>query len=176
MTTNIQTPIALNAAKPSVHELAEQLADALEYHPDGNSLNAVVETLGGEIIERDLFELSDSDDGSIDILSVDDFKIYVQSFVSEARKRFTIAHELGHYFLHYQIKLSGEGRFQASRYTEGKTDRAEWEANWFAAGFLMPESKFREAHEEFKGSHSRVAEHFEVSLAAAKYHARYHGI
>lgn len=175
MSSCIHTPKPLNISKPAVHQFAESVADALHY-TDYRSLEEVVGNLGGEIIEQDIFDLSSTDDGSIDVRALTDFTIYVQDFVSSARKRFTIAHELGHYFLHYQVVLKGEGQFRASRYTDGETDRAEWEANWFAAGFLMPRPEFLAAQSELNQSLTRVAERFGVSLAAARFHAKYYDI
>jgi Zn-dependent peptidase ImmA (M78 family) len=62
-----------------------------------------------------------------------------------ARKRFTIAHELGHYFLHdrsevFLDKTSGKPRIVANRDPLSKegTDVREIEANLFAAELLMP--------------------------------------
>ena len=55
------------------------------------------------------------------------------------RKRFTIAHELGHLFLH----LDGDGEYVDTaldlfRGEEGGPRAQEWEANRFAAALLMP--------------------------------------
>lgn len=73
---------------------------------------------------------------------------------SERRRRFTVAHELGHYFLHDRNEpfLDGPtGRFRimarddVSR--EG-TDPREIEANLFAAELLMPTERIRADLEE----------------------------
>lgn len=55
---------------------------------------------------------------------------------AEARLRFTCAHELGHVLLHSRIKAP---RFRdADPEDETTFDRYEWQANRFAAAFLMP--------------------------------------
>ncbi len=57
------------------------------------------------------------------------------------RKRFTIAHELGHFFLHEQEGLHVDRRFRIdlrdSNSSQGESDK-EKEANLFAAELLMP--------------------------------------
>lgn len=71
--------------------------------------------------------------------------IYVEASDSPARKRFTIAHELGHYLLHYRDQdvehIDTSDNFRTvlepdAHWTEDR--RREWEANAFAAALLMP--------------------------------------
>lgn len=62
------------------------------------------------------------------------------------RKHFTIAHELGHYFLNHQ--LNNAFLFcSKSDVLEGgyQSDPIEREANYFASCFLMPEDKIKPA-------------------------------
>lgn len=59
----------------------------------------------------------------------------------ENRRRFTIAHELGHYLLHEQEKLHVDRRFQINLRDENSSkgeSEEEKEANLFAAELLMP--------------------------------------
>jgi len=55
--------------------------------------------------------------------------------------------------------------------TDRVQQRAEWEANWFAASFLMPSDDFRVVFRGSSGSISRVASKFTVSEPAAKIRA-----
>lgn len=80
--------------------------------------------------------------------SADQFGIfYSDSFSSEGFRRFTVAHELGHYFLdgHCEhIFADGKIRHQSdSGFTSD--DHCEREADTFAAALLMPETLFRTA-------------------------------
>jgi len=88
------------------------------------------------------------------------------------RKRFTIAHELGHHFLH----LLSDGEFvdgEANLFRQPQDDqqgltpdrRREIQANMFAAALLMPEDAVRS---EWKKSRSvdELARKFNVSEAA----------
>ncbi|MEM6603185.1 MAG: ImmA/IrrE family metallo-endopeptidase [Pseudomonadota bacterium] len=65
--------------------------------------------------------------------------IYVNAGHSHTRKRFTAAHELGHYVLHRdQI---GDGITDDALYRSRLSNPTEWEANRFAADILMPRDK-----------------------------------
>lgn len=72
--------------------------------------------------------------------------IGVNESESEERKRFTIAHELGHLFLHKNAVNYDQGGimlFRDGHSSEG-TDLREVQANRFAAELLMPEPSIRE--------------------------------
>jgi Zn-dependent peptidase ImmA (M78 family) len=101
-----------------------------------------------------------------DTISVEgphDFKIRLMGTDGPLRHRFTIAHELGHYFLHSK---QGKKPIQVGR--DGSNTRLEWEANWFAAAFLMPEPAFREAAKLWKNDPLGLAGKFLVSVEAVK--------
>src|SRR5690606_28354816 len=84
---------------------------------------------------------------SMVVRNAKDFTIYIPPFTSERRDRFTIAHELGHYFLHYRIpKLSKEVTFGRTGGTASET-----QANVFASNLLMPKSRFQKVHCEVNG-------------------------
>jgi Zn-dependent peptidase ImmA (M78 family) len=53
--------------------------------------------------------------------------------------------------------------------------RAEWEANWFAAAFLMPSDAFRRTFDVYKDV-ARTAAAFGVSEQAAEIRARSIGL
>ena len=67
-----------------------------------------------------------------------DQEIYVAEDEAPNRKAFTVAHELGHYFLHENKKTDVFLREQILNLTEENREN-EKEANWFAASLLMPE-------------------------------------
>lgn len=66
--------------------------------------------------------------------------VYIAACNDDARHRFTIAHELGHYFIHDDLT-------KFSRCPMGATIPAyqdpEWQANVFASAFLMPKNLIR---------------------------------
>lgn len=94
--------------------------------------------------------------------------IGVNSMHHPNRQRFTIAHELGHYFLH---RDHGDFVDQALFRKELQSDRREFEANSFASRLLMPASDFQDASRRFNADLDLVAKQFGVSAAAAKFRA-----
>lgn len=62
--------------------------------------------------------------------------IVVNKTHHERRRRFTLAHELGHYLLHFD---KNEDTFHRDRRSSQGKDRFEIQANDFAAQLLMPE-------------------------------------
>lgn len=71
--------------------------------------------------------------------------IMVNSNIENAgRRNFTIAHELGHYFLCHKL-MNGQC-FDSDIFEDGTAvDTIEREANYFASCLLMPESKIKSA-------------------------------
>jgi Zn-dependent peptidase ImmA (M78 family) len=90
----------------------------------------------------------------------------------DARRRFTIAHELGHFFLEH------EGR----RFAEPSDENPPQEraANRFAAGLLMPEDWLRAAWDDYRDNPDHrpdiIAEMFGVSSEALKVRLKELGI
>ena len=164
------TPKSSSLSKASVHKLAESVASQLGYKPGGD-LNEVVAKLGGKITIKDFWNSSLTDSGAIVIQDSGEFEIFVSADTSIERDRFTITHEMGHYILHFmwpRKKGVRVGPMVATRYGTG---RPEWEANWFAAAFLMPELEFSTKYAEFGGDINSLADYFGVSQAAAKVRA-----
>lgn len=133
-------------------------------------LNAVLLGINGTVEYVDSGEHAESSrvepDGT--------FRILLPNFTSRRRDRFTVAHELGHFFLHFLYfgpELGVEARFN-----RGGKDRLETEANLFAASLLMPEDKFKDVWAESDGEAIRVAEWFEVSVLAAEIRAKVLGL
>jgi Zn-dependent peptidase ImmA (M78 family) len=102
------------------------------------------------------------------------FSIFVNANEPPARKRFTIAHEIGHQLLHMSGQLDTEfiDTLDNFRTTESPLDegwsperRKEWEANVFAASLLMNEELVRERWVNCQDT-SRIAWMFQVSTTA----------
>lgn len=96
------------------------------------------------------------------------YEIKVNRHDSRGRQRFTVAHELAHYFLHRdQI---GNGVSDDALYRSTLSDAREAEANRLAAEVLMPKEKVLEAAREYVGLHedraAKLADIFEVSEIA----------
>ena len=89
----------------------------------------------------------------------------------ERRRRFTIAHEIGHFVLHPSRQRSERGGLV------NQSGRAvEREADAFAAELLMPEDLVRDAVREHGVDSKRLADRFEVSLQAMQTRLRRLGL
>jgi|APTNR8051073442_1049403.scaffolds.fasta_scaffold01888_7 Zn-dependent peptidase ImmA (M78 family) len=161
--------------KRQVYSLAESVANQLEHKP-GDDIHALVERIGGTVTVQDTLMEDPERSGSLYVDAHDDFRIIVPAHTSGVRDRFTIAHELGHYVLHYVWKHShGENPPERMYALRKGSERVEWEANWFASGFLMPEAHFREAFQRLRNV-AAVAAELDVSLPAAEIRARQLGL
>jgi Zn-dependent peptidase ImmA (M78 family) len=150
--------LVCNQSKDFIDSLAEKAS--AEMLPAAGDILALTEKLGGRIHYRNMFE-EDVDVDTVFVHRRNDFDIVLPDHSTPRRDRFTVAHELGHFFLHSWM---GARPLKASR---NGSDRAEWEANWFAAGLLMPKTKFTAEYKR-KRSLSSLAEKFDVSEHAAK--------
>lgn len=172
---SFELPKAINASRKSIELYAENAAETVGFEP-GGELDAVVRKVGGRIHHK-WMSLTDvcpgwtippqipdfateHHSGVILVKGNHDFDIFLSPYTGELRDRFTIAHELGHYFLHSR---QGEVPLAAARLD---SERPEWEANWFAAAFLMPEAKVRETWERLGRNDFLCAASLLVSMEA----------
>lgn len=158
----VQTPSQLSHS--AIRDYAEKVGEHHAiYSEEGRAdLERLVENLQMTV------KYSDSNpSSSIESSEVDDEKrmtIYLPTMTSSRRDRFTIAHEIAHFFLHY-LHAGHQGRMSFGR---GESNRAETQANVFASSLLMPESQFRSAHRELNGDPDLLAIRFGVSPVAAR--------
>jgi len=151
-------------AKKEIFEIAEALAVKLGFDQVSDNVSEVVERLGGAIeLEKDLMKL-DSSGGKIEIRGPRSFTISVSPLSSATRDRFTIAHEIGHYVLHSQF-----GKYTGILERNLDSQPIEWEANSFAAAFLMPLDKIVATIHEIGPFVSELAMEFKVSEEAMEY-------
>ena len=111
--------------------------------------------------------------GEIRKLSEEDYKISVQATDHYYRKRFTMAHELGHFLLHKDKIGDGVNDTPAYRTSEKDalfnsniTSEHEAEANAFAAALLMPKEAVEYYFLEEKKSCKEMAVIFQTSEKA----------
>ncbi len=98
-------------------------------------------------------------------LDIENKMIYIQSSDVLERKLFTIAHELGHWFLHKNLGVLEFDRDPNS--LEHNNSDYEREANAFAAELLMPFNEVRTLILKNKYEVKDVANYFSVSYNAA---------
>jgi len=90
--------------------------------------------------------------------------IFVNSKDSESRRKFTVAHELGHWLFHRE-ELENDPRKYAVLFRiplgRPSKDHVEREANFFAANILVPEEMLNEKKDS--NTPEQLAEIFSVS-------------
>lgn len=168
------TPEPCGLSRSQVFDLAETIAETLGYQP-GSSLTDVVQSLGGRITYNDpTVDERSGVSGSI-YMRKSSFRIVLSLHTGPLRDRFTIAHELGHWVLHYIGTLAhkNDQLMVADRFGSGA---AETEANWFAAAFLMPTQAFQKAWQELNGDTLEIAALFRVSEQSAAIRAKSLGL
>lgn len=166
----IYTPEPIRTSREQIESFVDELSRTLSFSYK-DDLWSLVSRLNG-VIEIGSTGEEDRQSGSIIVNNSGKFKIFLSPFTSVNRDRFTIAHELGHFFLHYPV-IRNEMRsldvFRATRFvdeTNPSQRLAEKEANWFAFGLLMPRIDFEKYYEESEGDLGLLAREFRVSLQA----------
>lgn len=163
--------VQLQEAAPSylsrsdIEGFAEQISQSFrltDFSQGEDPLSRFVRELGGRIHYQNPTDFAVSESGSIKVWGTNNFDIYLSTFTGPLRDRFTLAHELGHYFVH-----SGQGEI-ALRAARRGSGQLEWEANWFAASLLMPSQEFKEVATKFSGDVCAIAGHFQVSSQAVE--------
>jgi Zn-dependent peptidase ImmA (M78 family) len=158
---NYLKPEPVDAGYGAIEAFAVKIRNDLGFS-NNDDLEKYVKELGGEIIYQSPNDLYETDSGSILVHHENCFQIFISNVTSYLRNRFTIAHELGHYFLHSK---QGEISIEVDRFD---SNQVEWEANRFAAAFLMPHEQVENEWEKADGSECekvrKLAIHFNVSL------------
>jgi Zn-dependent peptidase ImmA (M78 family) len=153
-TSSLLKETSLLSAPIDLHELAKHLGlTIIESDPEDNELS-------GALIRDETP------------------KALINSTHHENRKRFTLAHEIGHFMLHH-----GEDSFVDSsdkkqikvlfRLNHPQNSNIEKEANFFAASLLMPLELLQKEIDQFEGEKddliSKLSNKFKVSNEAMGY-------
>lgn len=168
--------------RKQINTLAESIREELKLTSPVN-LEEAIEILNGNLKYIDSpidnkIEAKIEKDG-------DSFTIQVQQKEPQTRVNFSIAHEIGHLFLHMGYLINPEmweetGEYNDSVYYRFGYSEEEYEANEFAGAFLMPRAEFLSILEDSK-IESRVdieniANHFNVSKEAVLIRGRWLGV
>lgn len=164
----------MNRSYKDIDEKAKELlqqSDALALPVD---LNQVVEGLGLSLNEKPL------ESEYSGFLAVKEKTIVVNLNHPPVRRRFTIAHEIGHYQLHRRSEdipvFIDRAVYHRKESVAGVDHLMEMQANAYAAGLLMPEAlldEYLEDHPlldlEKPADIKTLAEEFEVSRPAMEF-------
>ena len=127
-------------------------------------LAATLKLTGGRIELIDDPSVQEVEGGSLVIHGEANYTVYLSPYTTPLRDNFTIAHELGHYILHYVLqKPKPATPVGFTRYGSGPI---EWQANRFAGAFLIPAEQFRQEYQLTAGDGFLLAGHFGVSRPA----------
>lgn len=172
------SPKAGNFKKADVDKFAEDVALKLGYNSSDEVsayclYDIVKEKLGGQLHFVEKERLENEIYGTAVIHGELDFDIVIPRQKGLFDANFTIAHELGHYFLH---SIQGKLPLIAKRGNDEPSERAEHEAKWFAYSFLMPEQRFKVEWEKCFRVPELVSKYFLVPPVAAKNRAESLGL
>ncbi|SPZ51266.1 Domain of uncharacterised function (DUF955) [Sarcina ventriculi] len=152
-----------------INNIAEEIRVLLNITKNKFNIETIVKDLNGNIIK----DYSSFNEVTITKSSDDNFEISLSDVSNYQRIRFSIAHELGHLFLHMNyldeekwnnIEIgTSHARNTNIPYTE-----YESEANEFAGAFLMPKSEFiKVANENIEDNYynlKNISDEFDVSI------------
>lgn len=129
------------AERDTIKECANSLLKRYIGYYDGfERLAKVARDHGVEVLEADMYDIS----GTLKLHN-GRWKIYINRSDSSTRQLFTLAHELGHYFLHREdADEFVDGEYVMNRMEETKYQKEELEANEFAGNLVMPERMIRD--------------------------------
>ena len=164
-----------------INNIAVKIRNILNITTDNFDIKTLVEELDGNLVFND-FSINEAIITKSSSDSPNAFEIMVNNNYNSQRIRFSIAHELGHLFLHMQYLINPdewnniEPGTSHARNTNIPYSRYEAEANEFAAAFLMPKDRFLEVAEENFYNLNKIASIFNVSIESAKIRGKVLGI
>jgi hypothetical protein len=147
---------------------ADRLLEAAGITREPVSLRDVISALNLSLVEADREPFSCE---AALVPRGEGYAVRLRGGGSEVRRRFSIAHEIGHFMLH-----PGHARHERGGPVNEAVRAQEREADAFAAELLMPEHLVRRAALEDGADVHRLADRFEVSVAAMSLRLRRLGL
>ncbi|MBO5088915.1 MAG: ImmA/IrrE family metallo-endopeptidase [Lachnospiraceae bacterium] len=149
--------------KEMIEKKAKEVMAEVHYEDNSDEID-VIEiakklgfAVGNAVLKDDVDGFIIVQEGAKEILGIETDKLIgVNSEKDLEWKRFTIAHEIAHYVLHYSNEKY-KGMFAHRDHRKGKNE-IENEADYFAANLLMPSEKFQEKYKELESKGLDVEE------------------
>jgi Zn-dependent peptidase ImmA (M78 family) len=155
-----------NERQKEIRGIVENISLQTGYSNPDSDLMDLVQALGLTVFEVD-FPEKHKDVNAIlvytDSKNSDNPSIYLKKEMPPNRKRFTIAHEIGHFLLHK--KEGVKYRINGFSYNNTQYSMEETEANYFAAYLLVPDEKLSKVINILGSDVDLLAEYFGVSKA-----------
>ncbi len=168
--------------KLKINNIADKIRKALDITTLPYEPSDAIKKLGGTIT----YNVNDYNvDAILKKTGENSFNINLNPNRHINRDRFTLAHELGHLFLHMGFIVDKEKWDSISTddiifFRDNNYSIKEYEANEFAASFLMPKDEFIEiAEENLTGNNynlNSISEYFRVSVQATENRGKWLGI
>ena len=160
--------------KRVIGRIVNAVIDAYNINIPITNIEEVVRQMGGKVTEDSTLNMySDGLIRRLDERNGEQFEIVVSSYQLPARKNFTIAHELGHLFMHMGYEIDEklwDSQINSTYYRNGNSEQ-EYQANEFAATLLMPEDEYKRIMDIYTIGNSvdtsKIADYFNVSVEAA---------
>jgi len=160
-----------NDVKKMINNIAQEILTVFKIEIPIKDIDRAVEVLGGSIqIDTRLNKSGVMKKGSA-------FTIVLPFFSDERHRRFAVAQQLGHLFLHMgYIVNSDRWKQQFDNILFDIDDlccgiEKVYQANEFAGAFLMPDDKYKQVMDENSLGNRvntvKIAEYFDVSISAA---------
>ena len=161
-----------------INNVTRDIIDLYHIQIPIQDLNDVVTALGGRVEESgDINMLSDSGIKKHD----NGFIIYVSPFQSPVRRKYSIAHELGHLFLHMGYKVNPklwDMQENATYYRSGSS-LLKYQAYQFAEALFMPQKVYKEIMDQYTSGNkvetAKIANYFDVSISEASQRGKFLG-
>lgn len=151
-----------------INSFAQDIINLYNIQVPIQNINEVVSVLGGRIEENT------SIDGNGNIRRENDgFVICISPLQNPQSKRFIMAYELGHLFLHmgYQINKALWNKQKNLACYKSNDISLEYQANEFAMAFLMPQKEYKEMVDQHvvdnKVKINELADYFDVPTLVA---------
>ena len=163
-----------------IEEKTKKLLKKLSHYKFPVQIKSIIKELG---IKLEKVDLGEDISGAL-VTEKGKSRIGYNSYESEVRQRFTLAHELGHFILHsdnkddYLFVDNAKVMFRTNK-TSNQDYKREREANVFAASILMPKSLITNVYNKIIDSSNhnliedeiveKMASKFKVSQIAMTY-------
>lgn len=175
---NYPDPKPCGLGKDDIFKLAQKIAQ--NYNPE-NKFSTFLQNYGGKLIEEtdDIPKRFRYARSCIIIEGKGNFEIRTRELTERKRMLFDLAHEFGHYYLHY-LRLLEQGESISQKMAAGRCapngeeeEQVEFEANIFAICFLLPEERFVTKRKDFDNDKQLLANYFGVSRSTIDSFASY---
>lgn len=158
-----------NETLRDIDYLAQKCIDKYNIKIPINDIDDVVSSLGGRIEDMLIENLSD---GYLQKIGSEHFVIFASPYRDKINRRFHIAQELGHLFMHMGFKTNEElWESQKSGVWYSDSVECEEEATEFASALLMPKNVYNEILKRYTVGNevktAKIADYFGVSVSLA---------